>query len=117
MKMVVIGIGCVGLVLGAGFTDIGHNVTCVDNNPKVLDRLNRGEIPIDEPGLVAVVGCGVAADHHRFAESLIDMAADADVVFRTTLVDFRNLFDPDDAVRSGLSYHSIGRRPALLPTA
>jgi UDPglucose 6-dehydrogenase len=81
MKVVVIGTGYVGLVSGACFADIGHDVTCVDKNPIVLDRLNRGEIPIYEPGLDAVVARGVAVGRLNFAESPVDAAADADVVF------------------------------------
>ena len=51
MKLSVIGCGYVGLVSGVCFADAGHDVTCIDNNPKKIDLLNNNKIPIYEPGL------------------------------------------------------------------
>ena len=81
MRIVVIGSGYVGLVSGACFADIGHDVTCVDKNAAVLERLGRGEIPIYEPGLDAVVARGVDARRLNFAASPDAVVPDADVVF------------------------------------
>ncbi len=51
MEIAVVGTGYVGLVAGVCFADVGHKVTCVDNNPEKINALNDGKIPIFEPGL------------------------------------------------------------------
>ena len=55
MKVTIIGTGYVGLVTGACLADVGHEVLCIDLDQGKVDRLNRGEIPIHEPGLERVV--------------------------------------------------------------
>jgi UDPglucose 6-dehydrogenase len=54
MRVTMIGAGYVGLVSGACFADFGHQVACVDKDAKKVEALNRGEIPIFEPGLDAL---------------------------------------------------------------
>ena len=98
MRIVVIGTGYVGLVSGACFADIGHDVTCVDKNPAVLERLGRGEIPIYEPGLDAVVARGVDARRLNFAASPDAAVRHADVVFIAVGT------PPDDQGDADLSY-------------
>jgi UDPglucose 6-dehydrogenase len=51
MRVTMIGAGYVGLVSGACFADFGHQVTCIDKDAAKIIALNRGEIPILEPGL------------------------------------------------------------------
>ncbi len=81
MKLAVIGTGYVGLVAGAGFSDFGNFVTCVDINKDRIDRLNRGEIPIYEPGLYDLVSRNAKRNRLKFTTDLSEAVAGADVVF------------------------------------
>ena len=66
MKVAVIGTGYVGLVSGAGFADFGHDVTCVDIDADRIARLQRGEIPLQEPGLPELVRRNIALGRLHF---------------------------------------------------
>ena len=55
MNICFIGTGYVGLVSGVLFSDFGHKVICVDNDRIKIDKLNKGIIPIFEPGLDELV--------------------------------------------------------------
>jgi len=76
-----IGTGYVGLVSGACFADFGHVVTCVDKDANKIERLNRGEIPIFEPGLEDLVAKNVKEERLFFTTDPADAIADADAVF------------------------------------
>ncbi|MGE5523449.1 MAG: UDP-glucose dehydrogenase family protein [Rhodospirillaceae bacterium] len=81
MKISVIGTGYVGLVTGACFADLGNNVLCLDVDELKIQRLNRGEIPIYEPGLDAMVERNVAAGRLRFTTDVKASAAHGTVQF------------------------------------
>src|ERR1700753_1754477 len=81
MRIAMIGTGYVGLVSGACFADFGHEVTCVDRDSGKIDALKRGEIPIFEPGLDALVAGNVKAKRLGFTTDLKAPVADADAVF------------------------------------
>ena len=67
MRVAMIGTGYVGLVSGACFADFGHEVTCVDKDEAKIAALERGEIPIYEPGLDDLVATNVKAGRLKFA--------------------------------------------------
>jgi UDPglucose 6-dehydrogenase len=81
MRIAMIGTGYVGLVSGACFADFGHEVTCVDKDGDKIEALRRGEIPIFEPGLDALVASNVKAGRLDFATDLAAPVAAADAVF------------------------------------
>ncbi len=81
MKIAMIGTGYVGLVSGVCFSDFGHEVVCVDKNPEKVAQLNRGEVPIYEPGLDVLMAKNVAAGRLSFTEELGPAVAGADAVF------------------------------------
>ncbi|MCP5523815.1 MAG: UDP-glucose/GDP-mannose dehydrogenase family protein [Verrucomicrobiales bacterium] len=81
VRISIIGTGYVGLVTGACFAEVGHQVTCVDNDVAKVDILRRGGLPIYEPGLGEIVQRNVAAGRLRFTESTVSGVADSEVVF------------------------------------
>jgi UDPglucose 6-dehydrogenase len=81
MDLCIIGSGYVGLVSGACFAEVGHHVVCVDNDQRKVDMLQRGEIPIYEPGLEDLVHRNVAAKRLRFTNSIEDGVDHSQVIF------------------------------------
>src|ERR1700727_2811193 len=80
MRIAMIGTGYVGLVSGACFADFGHQVTCVDKDGDKIAALRRGEIPIFEPGLDALVAANVKAGRLDFTTDLAAPVPDSDAV-------------------------------------
>jgi UDPglucose 6-dehydrogenase len=76
-----IGTGYVGLVSGACFADFGHDVVCVDKDQSKVERLQRGDIPIFEPGLDDLVERNVREGRLSFTSDSRDAVGEADVVF------------------------------------
>ena len=70
MNVSVSGTGYVGLVTGACLADAGNSVFCLDLDAKKIERLNRGEIPIFEPGLEPIVQRNEAAGRLRFSTDI-----------------------------------------------
>ena len=81
MRIAVIGTGYVGLVSGACFSEFGVSVTCVDTDAAKIARLRRGEMPIYEPGLEALVAANTGAGRLSFTTELLPAIEEADGVF------------------------------------
>ncbi|APR80478.1 UDP-glucose dehydrogenase [Minicystis rosea] len=75
-----VGTGYVGLVAGAGFADFGNDVACVDVDEAKISRLQRGEVPIYEPGLGALIAANTRAGRLRFSTDVAGAIRGADVV-------------------------------------
>jgi UDPglucose 6-dehydrogenase len=81
MRVAMIGTGYVGLGSGACFADFGHVVTCIDKDPSKIERLERGEIPIFEPGLDDLVARNVREGRLFFTLEGAEAIKQADAVF------------------------------------
>ncbi len=77
----VVGTGYVGLVTGACLAQLGNNVTCLDTVAEKIERLQRGELPIYEPGLDTLVELNVQADRLHFTTDYAEALHDAEFVF------------------------------------
>ncbi len=81
MRIAMIGSGYVGLVSGACLADFGHSVICVDKDANRIAMLERGEIPIFEPGLEDLVATNVKQKRLSFTMDLAQAVGGADAVF------------------------------------
>ncbi len=108
MNIAVVGTGYVGLVSGACFAQMGIDVTCVDTDKGKIERLQRGKIPIYEPGLEPLVKKNSAAGRLHFTTDLVSVLDDVDVVFSAVGT------PPDEDGSADLRYvlevaHTVGR--------
>jgi UDPglucose 6-dehydrogenase len=80
-QITVIGTGYVGLVTGSCLSDFGHKITCVDNDQKKIARLLKGEIPIYEPGLEAIVERNAYYGRLNFTTETAKAVKESEVIF------------------------------------
>lgn len=80
-RITIIGTGYVGLVTGACFAEVGHQVICVDCDEKKVEMLREGGIPIYEPGLEDLVKKNVAAKRLSFTSSTTEGVSNSDIIF------------------------------------
>ena len=81
MRVTIFGTGYVGLVTGTCLAEVGNDVVCVDVDANKIARLERGEIPIYEPGLEPLVRANHASGHLRFTTDAASAIAHAQVIF------------------------------------
>ncbi|HEX5934259.1 MAG TPA: UDP-glucose/GDP-mannose dehydrogenase family protein [Pseudorhizobium sp.] len=81
MDVAMIGAGYVGLTTGACLAELGHRVTCIDNDALKVARLKRADIPIYEPGLSELIRKHAEAGRLAFSDDLASAVPNADVVF------------------------------------
>jgi UDPglucose 6-dehydrogenase len=81
MRIAIVGTGYVGLVSGACFSEFGVEVVCIDKDSAKIARLQRGEVPIFEPGLDALIANNMAAGRISFTTDLAAAVAGAEAVF------------------------------------
>lgn len=81
MNVAIFGVGYVGLVTGACLAEVGHRVDCIDIDQARIDGLNRGQVPIHEPGLESLVKQNLASTRLAFHADPARVLATADIVF------------------------------------
>ena len=108
MRIAVVGTGYVGLVTGTCFSEMGVHVTCIDVDQHKIDALNKGVIPIYEPGLETLVLKNMKSGRLHFSTSLEDVINNVDIVFSAVGT------PPDEDGSADLKYvlevaHTIGK--------
>ena len=81
MKLCMIGTGYVGLVSGVCFSDLGNTVYCVDKDKDKIDLLNKGIVPIYEPGLEEVLRRNSKQKRLIFTSDLRKAVTQSDIIF------------------------------------
>ncbi|MEX2500019.1 MAG: UDP-glucose/GDP-mannose dehydrogenase family protein [Wenzhouxiangellaceae bacterium] len=81
MRISIFGTGYVGLVTGACLAEVGNHVVCMDIDPEKVDALNRGEVPIFEPGLEALVQRNHDAGRLQFTSDATGATRHGEILF------------------------------------
>jgi UDPglucose 6-dehydrogenase len=123
MKLAVIGSGYVGLVTGAGFSDFGNQVTCVDIDQARIAKLRRGEIPFHEPGLSELVQRNARQGRLVFTTDTVEAVRDVEVVFLAVgtpslpdgAADLSYLVEAARQVGRGLTGHTVVVTKSTVP--
>jgi UDPglucose 6-dehydrogenase len=103
MRITIFGSGYVGLVSGACFADAGNRVLCVDIDAQKIERLQRGQVPIHEPGLTALIERNASAGRLRFTTDAAAGIAHGEVILIA-------VGTPPDAVARTIGEHLDGYR-------
>jgi UDPglucose 6-dehydrogenase len=123
MKIAILGTGYVGLVTGTCLADSGNHVTCVDIDEAKIERLNRGVLPIYEPGLADLVERGTEAKRLSFTTDLAAAVRPARLIFMAVgtpprddgSADLTSLWRAADAIAPHLAKNAIVITKSTVP--
>ena len=122
MKICMIGSGYVGLVSGACFSDLGNTVTCVDINKQIIDKLNKGIIPIYEPGLHELVTRNLKKKRLLFSTDISSSIKKSDIIFicvgtptKNNKADLKYVYNVVKSIKSNLDKYKIIVTKSTVP--
>ncbi len=124
MKICMIGSGYVGLVSGACFSDLGNIVTCADINKEIINKLNKGIIPIYEPGLNELVARNSKQKRLFFSTDISNSIKKSDIIFICVGTPTKNnkavlkyVFEVVKKIKSNLNKYKIIVTKSTVPVS
>ena len=126
MKLCMIGTGYVGLVSGVCFSDLGNNVICVDKDKSKINSLNKGIIPIYEPGLEEILKRNFKQNRINFTDNLKDAVTKSDIIFicvgtptkkNTNSADLRYVFSAANEIKKFIKKYKIIVTKSTVPVS
>ena len=122
MKICMIGSGYVGLVSGACFSDLGNNVICADINKDKIKKLNKGVIPIYEPGLEEIVKRNIKQKRLSFSSDISNSIVKSDIIFicvgtptKNNKADLKYVFQVVNKIKNNLNKYKIIVTKSTVP--
>ena len=124
MKLCMIGTGYVGLVSGVCFSDVGNVVYCVDKDKKKIDSLNKGKVPIYEPGLEEILKRNHKAKRLFFTSDLNEAVKKSDIIFicvgtptkkKSNSADLKHVFTATKQLKKSISKYKIIITKSTVP--
>ena len=126
MKLCLIGTGYVGLVSGVCLSDLGNNVICVDKDKSKINSLNKGIIPIYEPGLEEILKRNFKQNRINFTDNLKDAVTKSDIIFicvgtptkkNTNSADLRYVFSAAKEIKKFIKKYKIIVTKSTVPVS
>jgi UDPglucose 6-dehydrogenase len=124
MKICIIGTGYVGLVSGTCFAELGNNVICVDNNKKIIDKLNSCIVPIYEPGLEELILRNSKQNRLKFSTDIKSSIKKSDIIFicvgtptnkKTNSTDLKYVLSVANSIKQNLNKYKIIVTKSTVP--
>ncbi len=126
MKLCMIGTGYVGLVSGVCFSDVGNTVYCVDKDQKKIDLLNKGIVPIFEPGLEEILKKNYKQKRLIFTSDLKEAVINSDIIFicvgtptkkNSNSADLKNVFSVAKDIKKIIKKYKILVTKSTVPVS